>query len=332
MLITQIDEILEVLPTARWKDPAKLLGFIEDAECAMMQPILGDELLDNIQAKYRELIDKYGKITARELPLQDIAPDEVSSIRLIRQIQKAIVLRMMANNASTLSASLNEGGGLNRMASDNYDGLSVEELKIVKSEYWHNSIVAVDGVLYLLERDALSETPLWKDMWIKSEWYFQHSDLLFPTLRTIMPFLPMATKERRVEYIELLPEIRYCQNTYILPMLGQDLIDKLLQESDATSKKSLQLVRTALGVYIRARYVRTPPHAKSESQHQLADLEASAAQALQTAIKYMLSHAEELKPAIESAQFYKPEDESPVSGRTEDDSTCHRYDNFTTLL
>jgi len=332
MLVSQIDEILEVLPTARWKDQTKLLGQIEDEESAMMQPILGNELLDELNNTYRELIGNYGKITTAALVATDIKSTDLMPVRLIRQIQKALILRMMADNASTLSVSFNEGGGLNRMASDSYESLSNDEIKELKSEYWHNSITAIEGVLLMLERDALSPKPLWKDKWQSSEWYFQHSDLLFPTLRSLIPFFPMQKKERRVEYNEMLPEIRFCQNTYILPMLGQDLIDKILEEENGTTKKTLQLVRTALGIFIRARVVRTPPHSKSETQHQLADLEASAQQALHTAIKYMLAHADELKPAIEQAQFYKPEPK-PDSGKH---THCHderkEYDTFSTLL
>lgn len=330
MLITQIDEINEVLPTARWKDPTKFLGAIEDEETALMQPILGEALLVFLEEKYRELLDKHGKITVKAMAATETPAEDLPTLRLIRQIQKALVTRMMANNAHTLSVSLNEGGGLNRMSSDNYEGVDLDEIKAAKLEYWHKSVKAVEGVLYLLERDALSTTPLWKDKWQESEWYFQHSGLLFPTLRSIVEFVPMQKDEKRVEYMELLPDIRYCQNTYILPMLGQDLIDKLLQEENGTTKKSLQLVRTALGIFIRARVVRTPPHSKSESQHQLADLETSAAQALQTAIKYMQAHAEELKPAIEQAQFYKPSQEEPAKPKRFD--ADKHYEHFTTLL
>lgn len=306
MLVSKIDEILEVLPTARWKDPLKLLSCIEDEESALMQPILGDELMDYLQQQYLNLIEKYGKLTSRALPLSDLTEDEKPMIRLIRQVQKALILRMMSNNINTLSASFNEGGGLNKMAADSYDSMSGEEIRYVKTELWHNSVKAIDGVLYILERDATSDSPKWKEKWEKSEWYFQHSDLLFPTLRSMLSFYPLPKTEQRVEFMELLPDIRYCQNTYIMPMLGQDLIDLLLTEQNDVVKKSLQLVRVALGLFIRAKIVRTPPHPKSELQHQLADLEASAAQSLQTAMKYMQEHSSELAPAIESSQFYKP--------------------------
>jgi len=306
MLVTRIEEILEILPTARWKDPTKLFGYIEDVENSVILPILGDELLDSVQEKYDELMNEYGLITAKTFPVKDQKKEDVSYVRLIKQIQKVLVFRMMADNATVLSASFNEGGGFNRMASDNYNELSLDEIKAVKSEYWHKSITATDVLLLILEKDALSEEPLWKESWKQSDWYFQHSDLIFSTLRSITQYYPMQKSEQRIEFMEILPEIRYCQNTYILPMLGVDLLDTLLEEKTDVAKKSLQLVRVALGIYIRARVVRTPPHSQKERQYQLEDLQCSAKQALQTAMQYMQDHAEELTPAIESAQFYKP--------------------------
>ena len=306
MLVTKIEEMLEVLPTARWKDPTKLCGYIEDVENSVVLPILGDKLLESVQEKYDSLMNEYGLITAKTFPAKDQKKEDVAYVRLIKQIQKILVFRMMADNATVLSASFNEGGGLNRMTSDNYNELSLDEIKAVKQEYWHKSVTATDVLLLLLEKDALSENPLWKESWKQSDWYFQHSDLIFSTLRSITQYYPMQKSEQRIEFMEILPEIRYCQNTYILPMLGVDLIETLLEEKTDVAKKSLQLVRVALGTYIRARVVRTPPHSQKERQYQLEDLQCSAKQALQTAMQYMQDHADELKPAIESAQFYKP--------------------------
>lgn len=334
MLITKIEEILEVLPTARWKDPTKLYGYLDDVECSVIQPILGDSLMDDIQSKYDGLIEKYGLITSRTFHQKEQEKEDVPTIRLIKQIQKVLVLRMMADNATVLSTSFNEGGGLNRMASDNYDELSLDEIKSVKMEYWHNSVKAIDVLLGLLEKDALAAKPRWKNKWKESDWYFQHSDLLFSTSRELAPFYPCQKTEQRVEFFELLSEIRWCQNTYIAPMLGEDLIVTLLQEKTDIAKKALQLVRIALGIFVRVKAVKEPPHSTRERQNQLEDLQCSAKQALQTAMDYMQKHAEDLTPAIESAQFYKPAPPPEPEGEKKKKCCCqhNKYETFSTLL
>lgn len=292
MIVTKIEEIRDIIPTARWRDPAKLLGAIADEETSVLEPVLGDSLLDYIQGRYDELIDAYSQLTCNsEISFHE---NDKKDIELIRQLQKVVVLRMVSNRVATLSASFNEGGGLNRMATEGYDGATLDELKELKMEYWRNSIKALDNALYMLEKDARSENPVYADMWKESEYYFHHSDLLFPTMRSLIPFFSITKNEKRLEYIELLPDIRWCQNTYILPMLGQDLIDLLLSESNDAQRKALQLIRVALGVFLTVRTTKNPP----------AVLESSAHQALQTAISYMQKNQDEFGEAITYSQIY----------------------------
>ena len=292
MIVSKIEEIRDIIPTTRWRDPAKLLGAIADEETSVLEPVLGDSLLEYIQERYGELIDTYGQLTCNsEIVFQE---EDKKDIDLIRQLQKVVVLRMVSNRGFSLSSSFNEGGGLNRMSSEGYDGASLEELKELKTEYWRNSVTALDNALYLLEKDARSDEPVYADMWKESEYYFHHSDLLFPTLRSLIPFFSVTKKEKRLEYIELLPDIRWCQNTYILPMLGQELIDLLLSESNDSQRKALQLVRVALGVFLTVRTTKNPT----------AVLESSAHQALQTAILYMQHNQDEFGEAITHSQIY----------------------------
>lgn len=321
MIVSKIEEILEVLPTGRWKDPHKLFSAIADEEYAVLQPILGDRLMQHLTDKYTTLLRKFNLITSAALDVADVQDEERRYIMMLRQLQKCVVLRMMANNSTILSSSFNEGGGLNRMSTDGYEAVSVEELRELRNEYWHNSNRAIDIALHMLELDATGEKPLFSEMWKESEYYFHHADLIFPTLRSLQPYYSMIKDEKHIEFIDLLPDIRWCQNTYILPMYGNDLVELLITEAKDVCKKALQLTRLSLAIFLKVRTTKNPPTL----------LEPSAHQALQTAIKYMQQHIEELMPAIQGSQFY--EEKKHCHGHNKKpDAERKKYNTFSKLF
>jgi hypothetical protein len=64
MFITTPHEIVSLMPTARWNDPQKLFGYLEEEERVALEPLLGTPLYQKLCEEYERLRDKYVDITA----------------------------------------------------------------------------------------------------------------------------------------------------------------------------------------------------------------------------------------------------------------------------
>ena len=171
MFITQAKEIMEACPTARLdaKDAQRLIRSVEEEEQSLLEPLLGDELIDMLAAQYAKYVDKFGGITTDKLNLQNLEENEEAdadlnvpvlrkSVPLLRDIQSALVYRMFSNKIYTISTSLNLGGGTNRASAGEYDPADDKHLQELKKEFWMNSIHACDNILVKLEKDAKLQT------------------------------------------------------------------------------------------------------------------------------------------------------------------------------
>lgn len=265
MFITQAREIIEAVPTSKLteKDASKLMRAIEEEEEAVLQPLLGDRLMDVLVEDYYLIEDKYGGITTDKITqLEDIYVEKIDTvftptqqdktIKLLRNIQSALVYRMMANKIFSLATSFNLGGGANRASAGDYEPADDKHLQELRKEYFMNSRAALDKIFYILERDA-RESGMWTEEWKDSDGYFYKSDLLFPTLRSMKPFYPC---KEPTKWLNLMPVIRYCQDTYIIPRVNEELFATFLShEATLTDdeKKGLTKLRMALAYHIMAK-------------------------------------------------------------------------------
>ncbi len=58
MFITQQNEIISLMPTARWDRPSQLFGYLEEEERVALEPLLGTDLYEHLCAEYERLIAK----------------------------------------------------------------------------------------------------------------------------------------------------------------------------------------------------------------------------------------------------------------------------------
>lgn len=276
MFITQAKEIMDACPTARLdaKDAQRLLRSVEEEEVSMLEPLLGERLMDYLQLRYDAYVKAFGGITTEKV---DIARDDFdcghieegtyavrNNISIIRDIQSALVYRMFANKIYTISTSLNLGGGANRASAGDYDPADDKHMRELRSEFFHNSIRACDNILRRLEKDAkLPEAgddiecySMWKTMWMESDGYFLHEDLLFPSMKSIKPFVSC---DQPTKYLTMTSLIRYCQDTYITPRVNEvapGLMDRLLDVTCSLNddeRKAQKLLRQALAYYIKSK-------------------------------------------------------------------------------
>lgn len=267
MFITQPKEFNEACPTSRFdaKDAVRLLRSVEEEEDALLEPFIGEELMQHLRVQYKRWSEQYGGISTDKIDIYGECPETsdaedwklmCQTVPLLRSIQSALAYRMFANKIYTISTSLNLGGGANRASAGDYDPADDKHLRELRSEFYHNSIRACDNILRILEKDAKQEQPLWKEMWQESDGYFFHEDLLFPSMRDVRVYLLCDSPTK---YLSMMSVIRYCQDTYITPRVEAvvpGLMELLLDPSrklSATEKQAKKLLCQALAYYIKAK-------------------------------------------------------------------------------
>ena len=180
---------------------------------------------------------------------------------------------------------------------------------------------AVDDLLLFLEADAKGDR-LFTEKWQEADAFYLHKDLLFQTARVLKEFL--GTKIDRTTYIDLVHDIRYCQDTYIEPRIGTKLLDATIDYANnggdnATMKTVLKKLRIALGFYVESRrtsITQTTSLASSSSrssssifqkEEKLArrDSMTDAQQAMAMACEYIEENLEALGDAAVDSPIYK---------------------------
>lgn len=264
MLITTQNEIISLMPTARWDRPQQLFGYLEEEEYVALVPLLGNSLYQHLLAEYGRLRQEYTDITAttvrptakakqdarlahadvterleqiqqgnyRETYTtvdegeQDVPEKDLATIRLIRICQQIEWYKMLSHKAGLLTVSFNEGGGMNMVSADGYEPADEKRMERVVKDAWMSAGRAVDSLLLFLESDAKGGQ-LFTDKWNEADAFYLHKDLLFQTARVLNEYLDI--KGERMAYVQLVRDIRFCQNTYLKPRVGGKLLKAVIR-------------------------------------------------------------------------------------------------------
>ena len=300
MLITTQNEILAVMPTARWDRPQQLFGYIEEEESVALEPLLGPALYRHVLEEYDRLREAYGDITATtvrptgtakedarlahadvterleqiqqgkyretytapEEGEKDVPAEDMKTIKLIRICQQIEFYRMLSHKAGLLTVSFNEGGGMNMVTAEGYDTADDKRMERVVKDAFMSAGRATDSLLLFLEADAKGDR-LFTELWQEADAFYLHKDLLFQTARTLNEFLDI--KGERMAYVQLVRDIRFCQNTYLKPRIGGKLLKAVVDWASGASSTSetsetsdiydelCSLLRQALAFYVESR-------------------------------------------------------------------------------
>lgn len=275
MFITTQNEIVSLMPTARWDRPSQLFGYLEEEERTALEPLLGSDLYLHLCDEYERLRDEYEDITATTIRptgharedarlahadvterldmIQEgtyrepyivsydgegeVPEEDMKTVRLIRICQQIEFYRMLSHKAGLLTVSFNEGGGMNTVSADGYEPADEKRMERVVKDAFMSAGRAVDTLLLFLEDDAKGGR-LFTDLWQKADAYYLHKDLLFQTARVLNEYLDI--KGERMAYVSLVRDIRFCQNTYLKPRIGASLLKAVVAfaNGDATSSSS----------------------------------------------------------------------------------------------
>ena len=303
MFIKTQNEIISLMPTSRWDRPEQLLGYLEEEERAALEPLLGTPLYEHLLAECRRLRERYVDITpttitpdgqadpdpglpyadvtervdalrSRRLPYatpcalpeddhDDVPELDMKTVELLRICQQIEFYKMLSHKAGLLTVSFNEGGGMNVVSADGYDGADEKAKDRVVKDAFMSAGRAVDSLLLFLEADAKGDK-VFTEKWQEADAFYLHKDLLFQTARVMNEFLPL--KGGRMDYVELVRDIRFCQNTYLKPRIGAKLLaavidllnngvpqDGSLEDHDLALNELASMLRTALAFYVEAR-------------------------------------------------------------------------------
>lgn len=264
MLITTQNEIISLMPTARWDRADQLLGYLEEEERVVLEPLLGTTLFQFLLTEYERLRKKYVDITATTIrpsgkakedphlvyadvterlehiqagdyretcfPVDDdmvaVPEEDLMTIRLIRICQQIEFYKMLSHKSGLLTVSFNEGGGMNIVTADGYEPTDEKRMERVVRDAYMSAGRAIDSLLLFLEADAKGQK-LFAEKWAEADAYYLHKDLLFQTARTLNEYLDI--RGDRMAYVSLVRDIRFCQNTYLKPRIGAKLLKEVVE-------------------------------------------------------------------------------------------------------
>lgn len=298
MFITTQNELVSLMPTARWDRPEQLFGYLEEEERVALEPLLGNTLYQHLLTEYNRLKDTYTDITATTVrptgkarqdaslahadvtkrveqvaqgkyretyttPMdgeKDVPDDDLQTIHLLRICQQIEFYKMLSHKAGLLTVSFNEGGGMNVVSADGYDGADEKAKDRVVKDAWMSASRAIDSLLLFLEADAKGNR-IFTEKWQEADAFYLHRDLLFQTARVLNEYLDI--KGERMSYVALVRDIRFCQNTYLKPRVGGKLLKAVIEYANGGTAVTqvetevydelLSMLRTALAFYVESR-------------------------------------------------------------------------------
>lgn len=256
MLLTTRQEIEIFLPTSVQESAQSILTLAEDAEETYLLPVLGRPLFNRVNALYQEVAldeDWYLPKNGGQTP-----PEQ----RLIRLCQEVVLYMTLANNAGLFSVSMNDAG-LNTPSTQGYEEADEKRIDRFVKDAFKKGHRAIDRLLIFLEEDAQSDGGVFARLWQKSRYFYRNCDTLF---RTAVEFdRYVSIDESREWFVKLLPDVRFCSDTYLCPQIGYELMEALLAYNignkpegltDADAKVwdvSIQKLKQTLALYAENR-------------------------------------------------------------------------------
>ena len=220
MLIQTSQELQAIYPNSKWDKIETLFPMFQRIENTFLRSFLGSDLIILLNEKYQDL---------KTISSERTTPTDDRPSLILQACQQVIAYKFFADNSRLLSSSLNRGGGFNRATAANYDDLTEAELESLSKEMFHNANQSLEQLITLLEDDAKSDKPIFREAWSTSEYYYLHQDLFFSTSIQLHTYYKLDGKQnKRVAYNELLPTIRSQQLLSIESHLGHDLTQSLL--------------------------------------------------------------------------------------------------------
>ena len=233
---------------------------------------------------------------------EDVPETDMQTIRLLRICQRIEFYKMLSHKAGLLTVSFNEGGGMNVVSAEGYDSASDKDRDEARKDAFMSAGRAVDDLLIFLEADAKGDK-LFTELWQVADAFYLNKDLLFQTATVMQKF---STIKLRMDYVDLVHDIRFCQDTYLEPRIGDKLLEAAIDYANkGTDDKAMETLvkklRTALAFYVESRRVEIGPKQEKLARR---DSMTDAQQAMAAACQWIEENLDALGDAAVGTPIY----------------------------
>ena len=261
MIIYTPEELRLHLPNHAYDDISDMFGAFRNAEADILKNVVGAPL-------YQRMVQEYEKIDETERKpwlLQINGPNPWAELTYLSQ--QIVVFDGFMRRADINALSINQSG-INVVSAENYDAASKDGIANYKKQLYKELHDAINRLLVWLEELAKDEgrdndITSYRDnaneiitLWKQSKYYYLIAELFISTATAFQHFVDIH--DSREKFINLLPDIRYCQRQYIENELGDTLTADLLQKhmngtGNDKEKKLIEKIQEALALSVEAR-------------------------------------------------------------------------------
>lgn len=269
MILYTPEELRLHLPNHAYDDVTSMFGAFRRSEADVLKEKIGAPL-------YAEMLKHYNAVeeSVREAWLLQLnGPDPWAELTYL--CQQVVVFDAFMRSADINAISINQSG-INQVSAENYDAATKDGIAAYKKQLYKETHDAVNRLLVWLEEQASQlgvrseelgvddESDASDDssietiitLWQSSKYYYLISDLFISTATVFNRYVDIH--DSREKFINLLPDLRYCQTNYIENELGDTLTADLLQKSmngtgNPHENKLLDKIREALALCVESR-------------------------------------------------------------------------------
>ena len=255
MIVSTPEEVRQFLPSHVLVNIDTVRGFLDNSEHDFLAERIGQPLLARLQQEYKTMAMPFNNDVAS---LSQVSYDERTVWqKLLSLCQRVVVFDAFSRSADVHAVSLNDAG-LNIAESQGYDAADTKVVEKYKAQLAKESHAASNRLLIQLEdwQKSLGKAPAVEDeqpedaeactleetesaddeqairdiieLWKKSAYYYYADGLLFNTATEFGLYVNIY--ESREKFIQILPDIRYCQETHIEAEIGTELLLDLIEK------------------------------------------------------------------------------------------------------
>lgn len=266
MIVSTPEEVRQFLPSHVLVNIDTVRGFLDNSEHDFLAERIGQPLLARLQQEYKTMAMPFNNDVA--LLAQTSYDERTAWQKLLNLCQRVVVFDAFSRAADVHAVSLNDAG-LNIAESQGYDAADTKVVDKYKAQLSKESHAASNRLLIQLEEwqkslvkasveedeqpedtdeqeeeeiqeieSFILEDPEQADdeqairdiieLWKQSAYYYYADGLLFNTATEFGLYVNIY--ESREKFIQILPDIRYCQETHIEAEIGTELLLDLIEK------------------------------------------------------------------------------------------------------
>lgn len=273
MIITTVEELRLHLPNHAYDDLDSMAGAFRRSEADVLKEKIGHSLYSEMTRRYYAVSEE----DRRSWLVSEYYYEGKSSpwSYLIFLCQQVVVFDAFYRSADINAISVNQSG-INVVDAENYDAASKDGISNYKKQLNKEMHAAVNRLLVWLEDAAirvgeqssssdedssdedpdLAELSEIVELWKSSKFYYLHTELFVSTATTFNEYVDIY--ESREKFVQLLPDIKYCQHQFIDNELGiplsADLREKMVTgHASIVEQQTIKLIQLAICLCVETR-------------------------------------------------------------------------------